>query len=55
VQIVSLAGNVIQTISKGTLGAGTYSIPLDFSHAASGMYVVRMIIDGQSSTKNIMK
>jgi hypothetical protein len=55
VQIVSLAGNVIQTISKGTLGTGTYSIPLDFSHAASGMYVVRMIIDGQSSAKNIVK
>jgi hypothetical protein len=55
VQVVSIAGNVIETINKGSLGQGTYSIPLDFSHAASGMYVVRMIIDGQSSSKNIMK
>ncbi len=55
IQIVSLSGKVVQTINKGTLGQGTYSIPLDLSNTASGMYIVKLIVDGQSSSKTILK
>ena len=55
VQIVSLGGTVIQTINKGSLGQGTYSIPLDLSRAASGMYIVRLVVNNQSFSKNIIK
>ncbi len=55
VQIVSLNGKVMQTIKKGSLGVGTYSIPLDLSNAASGMYVVRLMVNNENFTKNIIK
>ncbi len=55
IQIVSLSGDVIQTINKGILSQGTYSIPLDLSQAVAGMYMVKLMIDGQASSKSIVK
>ncbi len=55
VQIVSLNGNIIQTINKGNISAGTYSIPLNFSNASSGLYVVRLIADNQFYSKKIIR
>lgn len=55
VQIISLQGIVLQTINKGNIGVGTYSIPLDMSHFARGMYIVKLMVDGNSYSKNILK
>ncbi len=55
VQIVSMNGNIIQTINKGNLMAGTYSIPLNLAGKSAGMYVVRLIVDGQPDSKKIVK
>jgi hypothetical protein len=54
-QIISLSGNVIQTINKGNLSQGTYSIPINLSNAASGMYIVRLMVNGQNFSKKIIK
>jgi hypothetical protein len=54
-QVVSLAGNIMQTINKGSLGQGTYSIPLNLNNMASGMYLVRLMVDGQNFSKEIVK
>jgi hypothetical protein len=54
-QIVSLSGTVIQTINKGNMDQGTYSIPIDLSHEASGIYIVRLIANGQNYSKKVIK
>ena len=50
VQIVSASGVIAQTINKGNIGQGTYSIPLNINRA-SGIYFVKMIIDGAGNHK----
>lgn len=45
VQVVSLNGNVIQTINKGSIPAGTYSIPLNLKNVSAGIYIVRLSVD----------
>jgi hypothetical protein len=54
-QVISLSGTVIQTINKGNLTQGTYSIPLNLSNASSGMYIVRLIANDQNFSKKIIK
>ena len=54
-QVISIDGKVIKTINKGTIAQGTYSIPLLLDNAASGMYLLRLIVDDQVYTKNITK
>lgn len=55
IQIVSMNGNIIQTINKGNLSAGTYSIPINLSGKSAGLYVVRLMVDGQPFSKKIVK
>lgn len=55
VQVFGMNGNVIQTINKGKIAAGTYSIPLNLSNFSSGIYVVRLMVDGTSYSKQIFK
>ncbi|MFZ1799483.1 MAG: T9SS type A sorting domain-containing protein [Chitinophagaceae bacterium] len=55
VQIISMNGNIIQTIEKGNMNAGTYSIPLNLKNTSSGMYVVKLVVDNQSYSKKIIK
>jgi hypothetical protein len=55
VQVVSLKGQLIQTINKGTLPQGTYTIPLNLNTASHGIYVVRLLVDGNSYIKKIMR
>ena len=55
VRIISIDGKIIQTINKGNMSEGTYSIPLNLSNAGSGMYGVRLEIDGKAYTKKIIK
>ncbi len=55
VQIVSISGQLIKTISKGNLPRGTYNIPLNLANASHNIYVVRLLIDKNSYTKKLMK
>lgn len=55
VKIISINGQIIQTINKGNISSGTYSIPLNFGHASSGMYVVQLLVDGKNYSKKIIK
>lgn len=55
VQIVSLKGQLIQTINKGNLSQGTYTIPLNLNTASHDIYVVRLLVDGKSYTQKVMK
>ncbi|MFZ1799240.1 MAG: T9SS type A sorting domain-containing protein, partial [Chitinophagaceae bacterium] len=55
VQIVSMNGSIIQTINKGNLSAGTYSMPINLSGKSAGLYVVRLIVEGQFYSKKLVK
>jgi len=55
VQVFGMNGDVIQTINKGKIAAGTYSIPLNLSNFSSGIYVVRLMVDGTGYSKQIFK
>ncbi len=55
IQIISIDGKVIETIDKGILGAGSYSIPLAPGNMRPGMYEVRLLTEGQSFFKRIIK
>ncbi len=55
IQIISLSGLVMQTINKGNIGAGTYSIPVDMSHYAPGMYMVKLLVDANTYSKTLLR
>ncbi len=55
VQVVSTNGTILNMIDKGTLQAGTYSIPLNLANAAKGSYIVRLMVDNKTYTKTILK
>ncbi len=55
VQVFSINGKIIQTINKGNIPEGTYSIPLNLRNAGSGMYVVRLVINNKAYSKKIIK
>jgi len=55
VEVVSLNGQVIQVINKGSLSAGTYDIPLNFKNVSNGMYVIRLSVDKSVYSKKIVK
>ncbi|MFS8083448.1 MAG: T9SS type A sorting domain-containing protein [Ginsengibacter sp.] len=55
VQVVGMNGSVIQNTNEGKIEAGTYSIPLHLNNVSSGIYVLRLIVDGKSYSKEIIK
>ncbi len=55
IQIVSLSGKLVQTINKGNIVQGTYTIPLSLNNEASGLYIVKLMVDNQSYSKKIIK
>ncbi|MEO7210827.1 MAG: T9SS type A sorting domain-containing protein, partial [Chitinophagaceae bacterium] len=55
IQIVSMNGNIIQTINKGNLSAGTFSIPINLSGKSAGLYIVRLVVNGQVYSKKLIK
>jgi hypothetical protein len=55
IQVISLNGRVIQTLNKGSLSAGTYNIPLSLNNAPHGVYVVRLLVDKNSSSKEFIQ
>ena len=54
-QIISIDGKIIKTIDKGIMEKGTYSIPLSPGNLVPGLYVVKLLTDGQSFIKTIIK
>lgn len=55
VQVVSANGKILQAVDKGLLLPGTYSVPLNLSTAAKGVYFVKLVIDGKTYTKTVVK
>ncbi|MGI8951815.1 MAG: choice-of-anchor J domain-containing protein [Chitinophagaceae bacterium] len=55
IQIISLNGKIIQTINKGNISQGTYSVPINLSNFAPGIYIVKLIADNQTYSKKIIK
>ena len=54
-QLLTINGRVLQTINKGDIGAGTYSIPLDLSNQAAGSYVIRLLVNEKQYSQKIIK
>ena len=54
-QVVSANGTIIQTINKGNLAAGNYSIPLNMNNKPSGIYCVSLLFNGNISSKQFFK
>jgi len=55
IRVISVSGNPVQLINKGNLQKGSYTIPINLSNALPGIYVVNLIADGRSNSKNIVK
>lgn len=55
VRVIAANGKIIQTINKGLLPAGTINIPLNLNNAAKGIYIVRLSVDDNTFSKEIMK
>ncbi len=55
IKIISLDGKIIKTINKGSIGMGTYSIPLSLDNVSAGTYIVRLLVDDESFIKKVIK
>lgn len=55
IQLMSINGQIVQTINKGHLTQGAYTIPLHLADKSNGVYIVRLIVDQQIHTKKITK
>jgi hypothetical protein len=55
VQIITIDGKIIKTITRGTLTGGAYSIPLNLGNAPAGIYIIKLITDSQVFSKTIIK
>ena len=54
-QIFTVDGRLVKTINKGTVSEGTYSVPLNFGNAPSGIYIVKLVSGNQMFSKEIIK
>ena len=54
-QIISINGAIIKTINKGNIAAGTYSIQLNLPNTNTNMYIVRLVVNGETFSKKIIK
>lgn len=59
VKVYNAAGQVVQTLFSGQQAAGTYQVQWDSRNAAgavvpSGMYFVRMVMDGFAQTQKMI-
>jgi hypothetical protein len=53
-QLLDMYGNIQQSLSNNDIN-GQYSVSIDFSHLANGVYFVKLIENGQSITSRIIK
>jgi hypothetical protein len=54
-QVISINGQTIKTINKGTITAGTYSIQLNLPNTTTNMYIVRLVVNGENFSKKIIE
>jgi hypothetical protein len=54
-QIVSMTGKTIQIINKGNLPAGTTTVPLNLQNAAHGVYIIKLLVDNESYSKQLLR
>lgn len=55
VQLVTANGSILQSVDKGLLQPGTYSVPLNLNNAAKGTYFARLIVNGKTYSQTIIK
>ena len=55
IQVFATDGKLIETIDKGTVSPGTYSIPLPLLNAPPGIYMVSLLIDNERYLKTVIK
>ena len=53
-EIVDAQGRIIQSIDRGTLGAGSYNEKIDVSRFSNGVYYYTLIADGARITKQMV-
>ncbi len=54
-QILSINGYIVQSINKGNIERGTYSIPLNLAKEAQGIYIVKLLVNNNQYTQKIIK
>ncbi len=54
-QILSVNGYIVQSINKGSMERGTYSIPLNLAKEANGIYIVKLLVNNNQYTQKIIK
>lgn len=55
VQVVAPDGRIVSNIEKGIMQAGSYTIPLNISQSAKGLYFVKLTIGDKTYTQTITK
>ena len=54
IQVVAANGTVLQSINKGKIEKGSYSIPLTVNNTSPGLYIIRLLANGKSDSKKII-
>ncbi len=54
-QLVSSEGKILQSVNKGLLSSGTYSIPLSLNNAVKGTYFVKLNVGDKTYTQKVIK
>ena len=54
-QVYTINGKLIQTIDKGILAYGTYSIPFNLGNAPAGVYIIKLISGDLVFSKEVIK
>lgn len=55
VKVVAPDGRIVTNIEKGVMQAGSYTIPLNISQSAKGLYFVKLTIGDKTYTQTITK
>lgn len=55
IQIVNSQGQIVKSINEGFLQEGFYTIPLEIQHIASGVYMVKLLMNDDVFTTKIVK
>jgi len=55
VQVITIDGVILNTINKGNLSKGIYTIPLGLNDKPAGIYVVKLILNQTSNSIKVFK
>ncbi len=54
-QLMDASGKLLQTINKGILSEGSYSIPLNIKQLTKGTYYIRMMLNDETFIRQVIK